>query len=126
MSNSARGMITSSAVLTQNSSLISSQPLSGTKLQPTAIPTLRSQQQIVPTVHPLEAGGANHESPCITAAGKRTNNSDSESISGNTSDQLSNEAATKVESDGEPKLSIKAESAGMTDLSPSKPGKSKL
>ena len=119
-------MITSLAVLTHNSSLISSQPLSGTKLQPTAIPTLRSQQQNVPIFHPLDAGSANHESPCITAAGKRTHNSDIESIAGNTSDPLSNEAATKVESDGEPKLSIKVECAGMTDLSPSKPSKSKL
>ena len=115
-------MTRGSAILIYDSSLISSQPLSGGKLQPTVITTLRSQQQNVPTVHPREAGSINHESPCIAAVGKRTNNSDNES----TSDQLSNDAAIKLESDGEPNLITKVESAGMTDLSPSKPGKSKL
>ena len=119
-------MVASSAVLTHDSSLISSQPLSGGKSQPTVIPTLRSQQQNIPAVHPQEAGSVDHESPCITAAGKRTNNNDIESISGNTSDQLSNDAATKSESEEEPTVTIKVESAGMTELSPSKPGKSKL
>ena len=115
-----------SAVLTHDSSHISSQLLSGGKLQPTVVNTLRSQQQNAPSVHPRDAGNANHESPCITAAGKRTNNSDIESNSGNTSDHLSNDAVTKLESDGEPKVIIKVESAGMTDLSPSKSGMSKL
>ena len=122
MSNATSGMITGSAILTHDSSLISSQPLSGGKLQPTVITTLRSQQQNVPNAHPREAGSTNHESPCITAVGKRTNHCDNES----TSDQLSNDAAIKLECDGEPKLITKVESAGMTDLSPSKPGKSKL
>ena len=126
MSNASSGMITSSAVLTHDSSLMSSQLFSGAKLQPTVIPTLRSQQQSVPIVHPRDAGSVKHESPCITAADKRTNNSDIESISGNTSDQLTNGAVAKLESDREPKLPIKAESASMTYLSPSKSGKSKL
>ena len=126
MSNAAQVMITSSAIITHDSSLISSQPLSGGKLQPTVIPASRSQQENIPTVHPRDAAGVSHESPCITAAGKRTINSDIESISGNTSDQLSKDAGTKLEPNGEPKLIIKAESAGMTDSSPLKSGKSKL
>lgn len=120
-----------------SSSLVSSHALFGGTLQPTAVPALRSQLPSVLPTYERPSDGTVVESPCATAAGKRTNN-ETESCSGNTSERSSTDAYVKdnkSDSGDVAKPVIKVENfpvegiledAGNIGPSPSKAGKAKL
>lgn len=117
------------------SSLLSSQPLFSSNLQPTGVTALKAEQQHPASSYQRNAGTTATQSPPVTAADNRITN-DVESVVCLASEQSSSDAAIKEEGstpDADTMPIIKIETledsvgaASKLGSSPSKPGMSKL